>query len=597
RRKVDETLPRTPGPAGAGGGAQPGNNGGRDAARPGADAGGGAAQGAQRRPGNNAGIGPAPTDTPAHLKEPLKFEGFYLQPNCFVPWTGGPVLLRDPTQPGPQRQPVPLQQRQRQYPGPPSTAPTPTIQSPPPATQTLAPFGAGLTNAVTATSAPEPVGYRDIKGSDEEDTSSDDSTSQVLGSIQERRRIASEAALRRHQAGRTSTPTTPTQSQRTSTAPLNASTVPGTSDLNQMLERNLNKYFASVPDPTTRGGSPTSRPPLTFGGQSRSSGVSGQYNVRPDSPSFIPLFHNFHIPQQGPTVAPVKVWPSQPASQNQDSHTQTLSLPSSSTLLQFALPSVTSPPPNAPGSSGRATFGRPSTPSPLGMQQFMQQSGPSNLSHTRYTPSPLHREARREDSPLQEAERLDILTRLQVEERLKVLENVKRLTQLCIDELTAVRGGQLTTSELLRLARNMDVRVSASDSSQTSESSIRLRHEPTPAVVPSPSSHSAAASIPPTTTPLLQPIISVEMPVDHTELISTSPSTRDPSTVLSNPDVISLTGPISSPVPTPPAEGSPLSIADIEDVATQEGTKVDPPLTEENNVSDEAEREQSSIVL
>ncbi|KAG8795579.1 E3 ubiquitin-protein ligase hrd1, partial [Serendipita sp. 399] len=241
RRKVDETLPRAPGPAGAAGGqpGAPGNNGARDAGRPGADV-GGANPGAVRRPGNNPGTGAAPTDTPTQMKEPLKFEGFYLQANCFVPWAGGPVLPRDPTQPfPPQRQPAQLQ-RHRQYPGPPSASPTPTVQSPSQPTQPLAPFGAGLANAATTASIPEPV---DLKNSDEEDTSSDDSTTQLIGSIQERRRIAAEAALKRHQAGRSSTPSTPTPTQKAAAGPSNLGTPLSSSELNQLMERNLNKYF------------------------------------------------------------------------------------------------------------------------------------------------------------------------------------------------------------------------------------------------------------------------------------------------------------------------------------------------------------------
>ncbi|KAG8817963.1 hypothetical protein FRC17_011019 [Serendipita sp. 399] len=349
-----------------------------------------------------------------------------------------------------------------------------------------------------------------------------------------------------------------------------------------------------MPDHNGRDGSPTPRTPIPFGAQSRSSaGISGQYNVRSDAPSFIPLFHNFHLLQQGPTIAPVKAWPLQGASQSQDGSTQTLTLPSSNSLLQFVPQTATSP---TPGSGSRATFGRPSTPSPLGMQQFLQQqAGTSNLSHTRYTPSPLHREARREESPAQETERLDILTRLQVQERLKILENVKRLTQHCIDELLLVRGGQLTTSELSRVGRNMEGR--SSESSQASDSSIRVRAEPTLLVVPAPSSISGAASVPPVATPLLQPVASVEAVGDPTGLIlATSPGHKDPSSILSNPDVISLSSAISSPVPTPPAESSPVLVTEMEATSSEE-TKANPLVTAQSSISEEIEKEQNSPVL
>jgi hypothetical protein len=49
---------------------------------------------------------------------------------------------------------------------------------------------------------------------------------------------------------------------------------------------------------------------------------------------------------------------------------------------------------------------------------------------------------KREPSPSHELtiQQVDVITRLQVEERLRVLENVKRLTQQCIEELMAVKG-------------------------------------------------------------------------------------------------------------------------------------------------------------
>jgi hypothetical protein len=73
-----------------------------------------------------------------------------------------------------------------------------------------------------------------------------------------------------------------------------------------------------------------------------------------------------------------------------------------------------------------------------------------NPSLLRASSSLTPRDIKREASPTQELSlrQLDSITRQLVEERLRVLENVKRITQQCIDDLSAVRGSAVGLESL-----------------------------------------------------------------------------------------------------------------------------------------------------
>ena len=177
----------------------------------------------QRRAVANGANGAQPTETGAlvPMREPLRFEGFYLQPGAFVPWVGGQVLARDPTQPNytmprgfqqqqqrPRHTPVPSTSTGVVNPAAPtvSVAPTPpAIISPPPMSAsasgsfvwpptqtTIAPLPA---NPVPKTQ-PDPK----AKASEDEETSSTSDSDAGDMSLEEKLRMAHEAVMKRLQS-------------------------------------------------------------------------------------------------------------------------------------------------------------------------------------------------------------------------------------------------------------------------------------------------------------------------------------------------------------------------------------------------------------
>ena len=446
---IDAANPRPPVP----GHAQPNNR-------------GGAANGAQ------------PTEVAqGQVREPLRFEGFYLQAGAFVPWVGGPLLARDPTQPNvPHRHP-PVPQRSRhstapptQMPAPPTSAPpSVALQSPPVASAaSTTPFTWPPTTSTPPASSPQLVEKpptdekpKAVEDDDDDDTTSNSSTEVVL-SAEERRRTISEAALRRtlngpyqslsSRTGGSGTPVVPLTSSATplptpTTAPLLSQSSTAAADASPMRtlterEKAYGKYFVM---PTEAPGIPADgsqlAKPMGFLASRQSiatAPLTGEYNVRQDAPSFVPLFHSFHLPHYSATVGPSRPWPLQ----KPGAVTQTLTLPGQAT-----------PQPNVHVSTPLQVHGNtlntlrtspyplrvmPQSPSSLQLQHHhaignMQPRPESLLSRGSF---------KRESSPSQEltTQQLDAITRAQVEERLRVLENVKRMTQQCIDELMVVRG-------------------------------------------------------------------------------------------------------------------------------------------------------------
>ena len=576
RRRVDEAQPRAPAgapnPAGglAGGG---GRNNGPDAARqpPGA----GAAGNIRRAAGNPTGTGGPADGAAVPLREPLKFEGFSLLPGAFVPWAGGAILPRDPTTPlpGPARQNAGPQQRTRPPNMAPSTLGASMATAPSTPSHTATPSASTLFNVgpptqivtPTGSTVPAAEGSSTTKSSvsEDEETSSESSISEIGNSVEERRRIAAEAALKRNQAiaARTlpSTPSTPTPTQRPAASPFSRASFPRPQDAEQAEE--FRRYFATTaeltsPTPTLKASTP-SHP-------SRAANPTnvGQYHVRPDAPAFIPLFYNFHQPLTGSYLGPTRAWPTLPP----NGTTQTLPLPQPNPLAQYSHPTTSSthPPSPNPGMIRGGTFPRPSTPTHIPLQHH-SQPGPSGLSHQRGSISFRPGEMKRESSPSQEltAQQLDVITRLQVEERLRVLENVKRMTQQCIDDLLSVRGTMPAVDSLR--ARSTDTRSNAaSESSSVLELPPRVRTEPAPPVLPgSPPMSSQLSSLASAATQLTSPLLVAEA----TLTIAPPPALHTAITpVTDTPDI--------SPIPTPPAEPSSTNTLAAETIVISE-EKVD----------------------
>lgn len=513
RRRVDEGQARAPGAAGGVGGAAgvlPGNNIAGDAARQQPNIPGGA--NAQRRAIANGLNGVQGTEAaPAAVREPLRFEGFYLQPGAFVPWVGGQLLPRDPTQPnyplarGFQQQQAQQQQQQRprHTPAPSaniglansvpvSAAPTPpTVTSPPPlsaATSTSfvwPPVHTPTTPTPTHAVEKTPIEVKP-KASEDEDTSSDDSSDIGDVAIQDRRRLATEAIMRRFNStgsrGAPSATTTPTKPS-------------GTTDATSMNERAYSKFFALASDASAQ---ETTKPAQTFSFNVPRPSTSapahpGQYNVRHDAPSFIPLFHMFHQQQYGPIMGTSRPWPMQQAA----IPTQTLPFPGQN------IPTISSQIIHPAQTHGTGVHRRPtssrvhsSTLAPQQQQSFIHASNLQSTSQRSNILVP-QRDIRREPSPSQEVslQQLDSITRVQVEERLKVLENVKRMTQQCIEELMAVRG---TMSGVM-------TRSASAEARPTVEQEVPIAVE-TPVAPPLDVPPAIAAGIPPDiTVPTLTP--------------------------------------------------------------------------------------------
>ncbi|CAG7853977.1 SubName: Full=Related to HRD1-involved in degradation of Hmg2p {ECO:0000313/EMBL:CCA67181.1} [Serendipita indica DSM 11827] len=594
RRRVDEAQPRAPGgtqnPAGGQAGAA--RNNGLDAARQPPAAGG--AAGNPRRAANNpaAAGGPADAAVPP-LREPLRFEGFFLMPGAFIPWLGGPILVRDPTAPlpPPARPNAGPQQRTRPPNVAPSnlgasvtTAPSTPSHTATPSTSTV--FNIGTPSQLAASNAPAPStegssSTTKSSVSEDDDTSSESSTSEVGTSIEERRRIAAEAALRRNQAinsrGLPSTPSTPTPTQRPAASPFSRASFPRPQETEQAEE--YRRYFATSVDLS----SPTMKAnvPLHPSRVANSPNL-GQYHIRPDAPAFVPLFHNFHQPLAGSYVGPTKPWPTLTA----NGGTQTLPFPQPNSLSQYthATAGITHPPSPSPGMIRGGTFPRPSTPTHLPLHH--SQPGPSGLSHQRGSISFRPGEMKRESSPSQEltTQQLDIITRLQVEERLKVLENVKRMTQQCIDDLLAVRG-TIPAVDSLR-ARSTDTRsTAASESSGVSELPLRVKTESVPPVLPgSPPMPSQTSSLASVTAQLTSPLLVAEA----TSNITPIPSIQTAIVPIAD-------TPNISPIPTPPAEPSAANVLAAEPISVPE-EKVDislaPETLEVTRVAEQSDEEE-----
>jgi hypothetical protein len=404
----------------------------------------GGANGQRRAVANGA----QPTDTaaPVLMREPLRFEGFYLQPGAFVPWVGGQLLARDPTQPN-YAIPRGFQQHQQQQQRPrhtpiPSTstgfvnpatatasvAPTPpAVTSPPMSASAAGSFMWPPTQTTIAPLAAKTQPDPTAKASEDEGTSSDSSSDAGDISLEERRRMAQEAVMKRLQsmqsigargAGAAGTSTKPTLSAG-----------------NNLLanERAYSKFFAIPSDASAADGA---KPTFTFAvprPSTTATVASGQYNVRHDAPSFIPLFHMFHQQQYGPVIGTSRPWPMQQATLP----TQTLPFPAQNMPTissQFSQP----PQVHATGVHRRPPSTRIHSNKPL----MSPQANPPSLPQQRSNVSLPLRDLQRDPSPSQELslQQLDAITRNQVEERLKILENVKRMTQQCIDELMTVRG-------------------------------------------------------------------------------------------------------------------------------------------------------------
>lgn len=565
---MDEQQGRAPGANGAAGvaGALPGNIVGDDVVRHQANA-AGAANG-QRRGAVNAPTGAQPTETPVAMREPLRFEGFYLQPGAFVPWVGGPLLPRDPTNPHSQplsRSGFPQSQQQSQRPrhtpvssanlgfanaAASSAAPTPPpVQSPPPSSTTTGASWAALTQASTPTrapasnSAPAPIVSKTpndtkAKSSDsenqEEATSSDDFSDVAEASTQARRRLMAEAIQRRLNVN----------SSRSDAAWSNGSGRTGMETIERAMEKAQAKYFTNPSDPSKAESSsrvsPLSpAPSLTRQATSTASAFPAQYHVRQDAPSFIPLYHAFHQQHYGPIIGTSRPWPLQ----RKTSPTEALPfpMPSLPTMAsQFPQPQQYLLPGSLAGTPRK--FVRPSTPQhPSSLSNASRQRSNSGM-----TPQ---RDVRREPSPSQDLslQQLDQITRMQVEERLRVLENVKRMTQQCIEELMAVRG----TMPPMTRTKSTEPRPPAEDVLAISESSTLVPTSSVPA-------DQAAPGIPPSlpaeglsltepNTPLIQ---------EPTDLTVVSADTAVPKELDTSPDL--------EPEPTP-------EIVPVEEVAT-EGT-------------------------
>jgi hypothetical protein len=179
-------------------------------------------------------VQPAP-DIP--LREPRRFEGFYLMPNAYAQWGGGALLPRDPTQPSfvPQV-PQPTAQRNPQLPYGPGafTLPqsyAPNLQTPDPSRGTEANINLPPTPVAHSTQPHTSLSWQPVRpptphlndtsssrrssmstssgsssSSEREDFAPSTPTEKAPAAnediVEERRRAATEAALRRHYTAR-----------------------------------------------------------------------------------------------------------------------------------------------------------------------------------------------------------------------------------------------------------------------------------------------------------------------------------------------------------------------------------------------------------
>ena len=457
RQRVDDKLARANVDANRAGAGVGGNNQGGDAApQPGVA---GVAQPNNRRPATNGLPRAQVIETgQGHMREPLRFEGFYLQAGAFVPWVGGPLLARDPTQTGIPHRHTTTSQRVRHpaapsahvHPPTPSVSAAPVISSTPSASSVWPPS----TPTLSTPSAQKPSSEAKPKMEDEDSDGDSDSSVGVAPPVEERRRILAEAALQRtasssqQRPGASIAASLPTPTATAVPAHITPSTAAGDGNIARSLaEREIayRKYFAPPTESlsmSTDGTAPTpSAKPMSFLAPRHSianTPLSGDYNVRSDAPSFIPLFHSFHLPHYSAAAGQPRPWPLQKVGLP----TQTLPLPGQ-TASQTSVPLV---PPLQTHASALNPIRMAPYPARVAPQSpssvHLQQQHPPANTPLRPDTLFLRGNIKREPSPSQElsAQQLDVITRLQVEERLRVLENVKRMTQQCIDELLAVRG-------------------------------------------------------------------------------------------------------------------------------------------------------------
>jgi hypothetical protein len=469
RRRIEEPLPAGNGTnAAAGGqGAVPGMAGNipGDAARQPPQPPAGIPENQPRPTAGNIGRQPNEANQ-AQMREPLRFEGFYLQAGSFVPWIGGPLLPRDPTQ-GYQplaRQVLSAQQQQQQnrqrQPIPPtsvgindlsmpmrpptSTNPaSPTVQAPPTLFTTAAPLQPTPTTTIPPPTTTSDTPQNDAKNSvaDDEVTSSDSSSSdgEVAESIAKRRQMMLDAALQRQSR---QSPAPPSSGifgippiQLSSTTPLSGHT-------SRPPSKSSFEQFFAIPNKNTSEARPTVPYDLSNPDKSGTNlprQMSSQYSIRYDAPSFIPLFHTFHLQHYGPAAGPSKQWPMQQTFTS----ARTAPLTPSIAPINLAQPQP-NPSQQTPASIATKrpwTLSRNTTPQTGDIPIQTQATSVFGLSQLRPSSAQPLSDAKpaiptSQETSLQE---LDSITRQQVEARIKVLENVKRVAQQCIDELLTVR--------------------------------------------------------------------------------------------------------------------------------------------------------------